>query len=211
MSLAPSVGFGANAPASTSLPAARNVRSFPIWQRALWRGLRTVGLSRLSWDLQYRAGCWTEERVGPVTLAIVREFGACGRIVEFGCSTGSVPAALGSGEYRDYTGYDISSAAVIAANRRGLPRCTFIAADMADWQGDQNCSLILVRETLYYLTPAAMDRFLERALGSLAPGGRVVVSIHSRTKHPEAVRACERAATTIEDRGAGDWACLVLS
>lgn len=170
-----------------------------LWiMRAMWKGLRLMGLGRLSWNSQYAANFWTTDHTGrsPHIIRIVKQYGVSNRIVEFGCGEGSLPRAIQDIEYLDYVGYDISDVAIDRAkagiHEHGLKSCEFLQGDMAAWKGAEGVGLIVAEECINYLSMGALATFLRACNKSLTRDGRMIVVTHSVRKHAmHAIGCCE--------------------
>ncbi len=100
--------------------------------------------------------------------------------LEVGCSTGALTEAL-AGRADTVLGLDRSPTALDAARRRLGDRAhvTLENVDVSrDWP-DGTFDLVVVSEVGYFLSPAALDRVVERVAGSLTSDG-VVVLCHWR-------------------------------
>jgi len=185
-----------------------------IVQRVYWRILRSIGLERVSWDRQFRAGVWHRDARSPNTIRQVAKLCAGGLLVEFGCGEGDLPYSLPSGSFAEYVGYDISAVAIQRARQRaaelGRTDVRYEQCDMAQWQGGISASLILLEECLYYLAPGPMEEFLSRCGDGLAPGGFILVVIHSASKHARTLEVCRRTCRVIDQATIGTRVYLTL-
>jgi SAM-dependent methyltransferase len=190
------------------------MRTAQIVQRVYWRALRSVGLERLSWDRQFEAGFWHRGAYSPNTIRQVAGLCAGGRLIEFGCGAGDLPYLLPPGSFTEYLGYDISTVAIRQARRRaaesGRTDVHYEQCDMAKWQGETPASLILLEECLYYLPPARIEKFLGRCCDSLAPGGSILVIVHSASKHAQTLEMCRRVCNVMDETTIGARAFLTL-
>ncbi len=122
---------------------------------------------------------WYERRKRDLTLAALpRPRFRC--VLEVGCSTGALTEALAS-RSDAVLGLDRSEAALDGARRRLADRAdvTLTRLDVpAEWP-DETFDLIVVSEIGYFLSPAALDRLVERVAASLTDDG-VVVLCHWR-------------------------------
>jgi SAM-dependent methyltransferase len=183
-------------------------------QRIWWRGLRLLGLSRLSWDQQYQAGLWNAGTRSPLTIEMVSTLCSGGRLVEFGCGEGELPYLLPDDCYTEYWGYDISAVAVGRATQRAVARgrggIHFEQMDMAKWPGADGVALIVVEECLYYLDVSQIESFLSRCVRSLNCDGHVLIVVHSPVKHASTIETCRRCCNVVSERTHGSRVYLVL-
>lgn len=171
-----------------------------------WRVLRLARLERRLWNGQYVAGRWERSDRPPRTLELVAQLCAGGRLVELGCGEASVPRQLPAGAFSDYMGVDISDVAISRARAQtaeaGVRGCTFLRADIANWEGTRDATLILAEECLYYLDPSAMRSLLDRCLTSLAPGGSILAVVHDADKHARTLDICRQAGVVLAEEDA---------
>ena len=162
--------------------------------RLKWRLMRAVGMERAAWDQQHRAGMWEFEDKSPHLIEHVTTLAKGGDILEFGCGDGRLVDFLPDGAFATYLGSDISPATVaLCQSRLGRDNVAFEPADMTTWTApDRTFDLILLEECIYYLTPPQITRFLAECRQCLAPGGHLLVVIHSETKHRATVDHLEK-------------------
>ncbi|WP_432477759.1 PIG-L family deacetylase [Nocardioides sp. GXQ0305] len=124
---------------------------------------------------------WYEERKRALTLAVLprRRFD---RVLDVGCSTGVTTRALAE-RCRRLVAVDRSAAAVRTSRQRlaDLEHVSVEQRQLPEEWPDGSFDLVVVSEVGYFLSPAALDRLVERVVGSLAPSG-VVLLCHWR--HP---------------------------
>lgn len=179
----------------------------PSLRRSLWKVANRSGSGRLrSWaqNDQYRTGRWDYLALNrrPEVVDLVEKLADGGLVVEFGCGEGHLAAQVDPACYRQYIGYDLASVAVATANARMISdRCRFQVLDMATWPGDQDVSLIVAEECLYYLRPAELHRFLNTAVSSLKPGGAILGTFHSASSYPEVIDTCRHRFSRCEEIG----------
>jgi SAM-dependent methyltransferase len=122
---------------------------------------------------------WYERRKRDLLLATLPR-ARFASALEVGCSTGALTEAL-SGRADTVLGVDASPTALAAARRRltHRPGVTLAAVDVSrDWP-EGSFDLVVISEVGYFLSPAALDRLVERVAGSLTADG-VVVLCHWR-------------------------------
>ena len=193
------------------------MRNEPFFHKLYWRVLRAIGFRQLSWNKQFDAGRWTRGDIAPETRTLVTELCNGGRLVEFGCSDGVLPVSIPRNQFSDYLGFDISDSAIQQAQERvreaGLTGVTFSVCDMAKWQGGiSSVTLVVVDECLYYLSTAEVEIFLQHCCESLVPGGKILVLIHSGTKHQQTLTTCRRICDVCQETVTGKGrVCLTLA
>jgi len=174
--------------------------------------LRRIGADKAVWDKQYGCRKWLNGQRSPVVLGLVSQFCQGGTLVEFGCGDGLLPRLLPHGSFSSYIGIDISDVAIRHAKERHPARidCHFIQGRMENWEGDQNVSLILMEECLYYLSRPEQDRLLQKCLSSLGSRGRILVVVHERQKHLSTLQACQETRSLLSEENHGERVYLIL-
>lgn len=170
-----------------------------VMRRLRWRGARALGGAgaQWSWNDQFRTGYWDSLRTrSPNVVALVEQLAGGGDVVELGCGEGFLIEAVDSDSYRSYVGVDVSAVAVESAARRagqaGLVKCRFEVGRIEQWRCDADTSLIIMEESLYCLKPRRQRRLLRRCLARLKPDGRLIVTVHSATRHRSTLVNCRR-------------------
>lgn len=123
-----------------------------------------------------------------VPLLVLLAHGGRGHVLELGCGTGRVVAALVEAGFT-VVGLD-NSAEMLAIARRKIrsPNATFIEADMMTLALDQRFDLIIVsHNTLMHLNERQLDIMLARAARHLVPGGKLFID----TENPFAMATME--------------------
>lgn len=155
-----------------------------------WSVIRAFGVERLVWNTQYAKGRWHETTRSPVVVEMVSELCRGGKLVEFGCGSGSLPTLLPRACFSTYKGLDISTIAIRKATFRNLESCQFEQGSMEEWKGDKEVSLCLAEECLYYLSAGDQRKFLKRCSESLLPQGVILVIVHDGLKHLGTLDVC---------------------
>jgi LmbE family N-acetylglucosaminyl deacetylase len=122
---------------------------------------------------------WYERRKRDLLLATLPR-ARFASALEVGCSTGALTEAL-SERADTVLGVDASPTALAAARRRltHRPGVTLAAVDVSrDWP-EGSFDLVVISEVGYFLSPAALDRLVDRVAASLTADG-VVVLCHWR-------------------------------
>lgn len=123
-----------------------------------------------------RMSSGNEEHV-PRTVAKLRrvaEVRAGMRVLEVGCGLGGLTRALAA-EGAEVTGIDISSHAV--AQAAPAARATFEVADALSYRPAGKFDLVLALAVFEHFGAKERAKFLRRARGWLAPGGRLVLHV----------------------------------
>jgi cyclopropane fatty-acyl-phospholipid synthase-like methyltransferase len=182
-------------------------------RRWWWKLLHLAGLKELVWDSQYKSGLWRRPARSPLTIQKISELCAGGSLLEFGCGTGDLLGRLRRDICSRYAGYDVSHEAIkeaLASVATDIEH-TFQVGSMEDWDGyRRKFDLILVEESLYYLSKPAAIRFLHRCRDSLTDTGRIFVIMHDSKKHAKTTRLCRRACEVVREEYSGPRVFLTL-
>jgi 2-polyprenyl-6-hydroxyphenyl methylase/3-demethylubiquinone-9 3-methyltransferase len=169
-------------------------------------------------DREYTHGKWHQFQELPelarqsVVAGTICLLHARGKVLDLGCGSGLLASLLQPHQV-EYTGVDLSSAALKIAKSRQLSKCTFIEANFESWKPDHSFDSIVFSECIGY----AIDpgRLVSGFLPYLAPEGHIIVS-YLRSRFWRAQwRRIERFAsvlehTTISRKGGQTWDIKVL-
>ena len=174
--------------------------------------LRDLGFKQAGWNISHASGAWDAKQRSQDLVALVERLAAGGRVVEFGCGNGEVVGYLPDGAFSSYLGTDVSSVAVkTCAETHKRANVSFEVADMASWPGENGgVQLILCEECIYYLTPDQVESFLNICMSSLTDTGRVLLTLHSKTKFAGLIAQIRAGWNVVEDKDQGDRVYLVL-
>lgn len=131
-------------------------------------------------------------------------------IVELGCGSGALIAAIDPASYSHYLGFDLSPIAIERASARRLDRCTFQVADLARWGGCEGANLIIIEDCLYYLSQSGRSKLLRESRAGLAQDGVILVVVHSAAKHASTIQTCLRECTLVERSEDAGGRCRVV-
>jgi trans-aconitate methyltransferase len=176
---------------------------------AIARRLGPLG-RRWAWNSQFRRGAPFAVSRSPLTIKLVERLARAGVIVELACGDGILSRSIRSSAYSAYRGYDISDVAIERARQLANSKCTFAVCDMCDWRGDQEVSLIVIEEALYYIIHAQQRALLRLCKASLNPEGRILVIVHSEKRHAATLKTCRETLTIDEQIRDGERVHLVL-
>lgn len=127
-----------------------------------------------AWNERYRSepALWGE--ANPVLAPFLEEL-APGAAVDLACGNGRHTSWLATRGW-DATGVDFADVA-IEQGRQRTPEATWVVADVLTWQPDRPLDLVLIG--YLHLPPEQSRQLIGRALGWLAPGGRLVLLAHA--------------------------------
>ena len=162
------------------------LKQVPIFKRLYWKGLHALGMQEEAWDQLHEKNIWAREGTSQYLLDLISQ-AAPESIIEFGCGDGE----FASSQHCQYIGFDMSAVAIQKARRKNLlaKNCAFYQLDMRDWKGE-SVDLIVLEESLYYLRPREIVRFLNVCFESLTEKGRVIVVVHDYRKYRKLLELC---------------------
>jgi trans-aconitate 2-methyltransferase len=147
------------------------------------------------WDPD-RYGRFAAERAQPFhdLVALIARDRPIDRVVDLGCGTGALTAALvaelGAGAV---TGVDISPRMLARCAAHAGPRLRFAHADLATWTSGGDHDVVLANASLHWVPdhPTVLGRWTD----ALAPGGQLVVQVPANADHPS-----HRASVAVAER-----------
>jgi trans-aconitate methyltransferase len=155
--------------------------------------LRKFGTSAAKqriWDEEFRSGSW--ERIDhtendPIYLSLAR-YCKRGNILDLGCGAGNTGNELDVSQYNRYDGVDVSQEAVERAIERSkksgrVGKNSYFVGDMATFVPQKQYSVILLRESLYYLPVFKISKILRRLSNCLNKDGYLIVRMHDRNRY----------------------------
>ena len=147
------------------------------------------------WDEEYSHGMWA--RKGSTSgstsiprdsvLEVIERYSSGAEILELGCGAGETAFEIAD-TFQSYVGVDISEVAVsqgIEAARRQASRAgkiSFVTGDISDFSSSRSFSVILFRESIYYIPKPKIPGTLQRLASFLTPHGVFIVRVHDRVK-----------------------------
>jgi SAM-dependent methyltransferase len=176
-------------------------------------------INAIMWDLQYALGFWRYlDRLsdGSMPLSLIRTWAPQPTILDLGCGT-SANMPLPPGQYQHYHGIDVSQRAIAHARGLGRSHTSFEVADIRTFQSSRRYDAILLREVLYYLSPAEATELMRRLPSMLTARGRIVVQIYDLAQAKDIVDVILGCGVPVRRRvpvrmdGGPDGAFLVLA
>jgi 2-polyprenyl-3-methyl-5-hydroxy-6-metoxy-1,4-benzoquinol methylase len=154
------------------------------------------------WDSEYSSGQWTyirgtnnNEKSEPIYSFLVR-YGANGSILDLGCGSGMTALEM-ENNFDKYVGVDVSRIAIEKARTalsmevdRASKVC-FVTSDISKFEPPHRFSVILFRESIYYVPKHRIKRMLKHYCTHLLPDGVIIVRLCDRHKYRSIVRILE--------------------
>ncbi len=159
--------------------AIKGILAVPFFRLA---GYRPQRVTAETWDRQYRTGYWDhldgiDNLGGQLSVFGYCQYLSPNAILDVGCGVGLLAKKLKVLQYRQYLGIDISSEAIVRANKLAADaRTSFVICDAHNFATDARFDVIVFNQSLYYMTdPVGMIR---RYAKLLAPSGRMIIAAY---------------------------------
>lgn len=174
------------------------------------------------WDSEYRSGHWTyiredaKNKSRDPIYGFLERYGAAGTILDLGCG-GSMTALEMKPGFREYVGVDISEEAVVKAraslNGQGelSDRFRFYAGDIISFIPGEKFSVILFRESLYYIPFHRIRSMLLRYSNFLASDGVYLIRLCDRRRYRNIITLLERNFTVRERYEPDDSTAAIMA
>lgn len=146
-------------------------------------------MKREQWDREFKQGRWnylTNTADDPL-YPILEKYARGGSLLDLGCGLGNTPNEMPDGAYKRYMGIDISEEAVEMARRRteenGRAHNTrFAPSDISGYIPGAKYSVILFRESTYYMPISTLKKTMDRYAEFLEEDGVFIVRMSDRMK-----------------------------
>jgi SAM-dependent methyltransferase len=169
---------------------------------ALTKKWGTTSAKRSVWDAEYRRGRWTYERGGcnnesrEPLYRLLEVHGQDASILDLGCGSGMTVLEM-KNNFKEYVGVDISDAAIktatiaLSTEADRSSKVRFAVSDISTFVPDRKFSLILFRESIYYVPAHRIKPMLTRYREHLLPGGAIMVRLCNRRRYRNIIRILE--------------------
>ena len=188
-----------------------------------WGGTK---LKKHMWDIEFREGVWNyldgipsddPNQRDPI-LYLVDRYAFGGTVLDLGCGSGSTGFDLRD-NHVGYVGVDISEVAIrkaeatLGRDRTDAHKKQYIAADITTFVPKTYFSVILFRESLYYVQRHRIGPMLSRYTAFLGAKGVFIVRLHDRFKYKYIVDLIHEQYLVVETNvpEAGKTIMLVFS
>jgi SAM-dependent methyltransferase len=136
-------------------------------------------------------------------LEVIERYSANAEILELGCGAGETAFEIAVA-YQRYVGVDISDIAIRQAidgakrhpTREG--KISFTVGDISTFVPDGTFSVILFRESIYYIPQIKISGTLRRLASFLTPKGIFIVRVHDRLKYKPILELIERDYSIVD-------------
>ncbi|MBZ5581655.1 MAG: class I SAM-dependent methyltransferase [Acidobacteriia bacterium] len=191
-----------------------------VWN-VLRAGLQTRGnesIKRSIWNAEFSKGRWAclDHSPGDPVYRYIERYANHGSILDLGCGSGNTATELNAAEYHDYTGVDVSDVAIEMARARLKPShaigtIRYIRNDIYRYIPSQTFTVILFRDSIYYIPPAKIRGLLERYSQYLARDGVFIARLWQTTgRHQFIVETIKRAFEIVELYRTGEASTAVI-
>jgi SAM-dependent methyltransferase len=162
----------------------RTTRSIRSRLRRLIQLYAPSSLKRTTWNREYESGVWDGllETTGDFIYPVIDDYAKGGHVLDLGCGSGATACDLDPSKYESYTGVDISTTAIALAEARtknSARPMTFVAASIESFVPTAPSTVILFRDSLYYLRLTELLPQLNRYANSLTPNGVFIARFYS--------------------------------
>jgi SAM-dependent methyltransferase len=174
-----------------------------------------------AWDSEYATGKWTYERNGPNNEAqepiyrYLAKYGAGGSILDLGCGSGMTALEM-TNNFDRYVGVDVSELAtekargLLAAESDRSGKVSFHASDIFTFEPARTFSLMLFRESIYYVPVRRIEPMLRRYASHLDENGVFIVRLCDRQKYQSIVGILESNFAVLEKYLPEDSTLVIL-
>jgi 2-polyprenyl-3-methyl-5-hydroxy-6-metoxy-1,4-benzoquinol methylase len=165
------------------------------------------------WDREFGAGHWDflSSRNEMPRYAVITGYhlglAPNATILDMGCGAGILQPWLEQAGYKQYTGVDLSAAAIEQAQARVNHTTRFITANAETYAPTETFDLVIFNEMLYYMTDPV--RVLRRYSQYLTPKGTYIISLWQCRESWRVWQKCKTSLTLLDetrvDRNGASW------
>jgi SAM-dependent methyltransferase len=149
---------------------------------------------RAIWDSEYSAGRWTYKRGqqnneghDPI-YGFLQSYGGGGSILDLGCGSGMTALEM-KNNFAEYVGVDVSDVAIekarvaLANEPDRAAKVRFVVSDFSVYVPARDFSVILFRESIYYVPQHRIKAMLEHYSAHLLPDGVLIIRLCDRRRY----------------------------
>lgn len=174
--------------------------------RRLLQSHATIPIKEMLWNKEFASGRWDhlQNTVGDCVYRYVERWADGGDILDLGCGSGNTGNELDYSSYRSYLGVDISNVAIeIAAARSAANgrdgKNRYVESDITTFVPDKAYSVVLFRESIYYLPGGNIEPLLRRYRPVLGDQGVFIVRLCDRRKFGKILQVIREKFSVIEE------------
>jgi len=173
------------------------------------------------WNSEYESGKWTYRRYGqnnehrePI-YGFLEKYGNGGSILDLGCGSGMTVLEM-KNTFREYVGVDVSDIAIqeariaISKEVSRAERVRFFTSDIVTFVPDIQFSIILFRESIYYVPRHQIKGMVDRFSSHLRSDGVFIVRLCHREKYKGIVSLLEANLRIIEKYTPEDSTLVII-
>ena len=173
------------------------------------------------WDSEYKTGRWTYDREGQNNEAnepvyrFLERYGNGGAILDLGCGSGMTALEM-CNSFQEYVGVDVSDVAIEAARvalskePSRAQKVRFFVSDIATFEPKGEFSIILYRESIYYVPQHKIKWMLARYCAHLRTDGVFIVRLCNRDKYKGIIDLIEENLRIVERYAPQDSTATIL-
>lgn len=177
--------------------------------RVVFSLLKRFGAShtkRRIWNKEFTSGKWDFLQLTSqdIIYSYIKKYLRNGSILDLGCGNGDVGMQLHITEYSSYTGVDVANVAIQTAKLKcetdynRFKKNEFQVADILKYKPSKKYTIILFRESLYYLRKYQIKKVLDKYLSSLDEDGVIMVRLHDRNRYQWIIELIEKKYNILE-------------
>jgi SAM-dependent methyltransferase len=156
-------------------------------------------LRRRAFDAKYNSGTWIFDRADPALNALIERYAAGAEVLILGCGRATIVSHLDPASYSRLVGIDLSPAAIAVANMRTTEKASFRLADMTKEPRSGRYNVVLLPESVYYVSPRALEAFFVHLRRLLAPEGVAIATVAAPKRHAAVIDAIRREFVVLEE------------
>ena len=169
------------------------------------------------WDEEFRSGSWEyidHTKNDPIYPVLAR-YCKGGDILDLGCGAGNTGNELDVGNYNRYDGVDVSAEAVERASKRSRKngrdgKNSYFVDDIVTFVPQKRYSIILLRESLFYLPMSRISQTLKRLSEYLIEDGFLIVRMCDRHRYSSIVEIIKNEFHVCEEAFPKGEASIIL-
>lgn len=171
----------------------------------LLRKYGSTSIKQWIWNEEFRVGQWDylDNTEHDPIYPFIEKYCSSGDILDLGCGAGNTGSELSVYKYRFYFGVDVSEEAI----KKAQARCHksdrdgknfYYVGEIENYVPDKKYSVILFRESIFYLPLEKMHFSLQRLRQYLTDDGVLIIRMCDRLKYARIIKIIEENFDVIE-------------